>query len=182
MGEGGGVPANIFCIYNFAFWGSYFWILQYTVTVDTSRGHSRQAFPQGRMKGTIEMTWYWIIQNVNVNSWESWYQCSKLNAQCSNASWPMVSVIMSNFVFAFELMCTIYARVLLHCIVLQWHNGMTYRNYGVPKYVFLKISHQPSNVSNFQWQWQNRLQIWEIWIFFCILAASISEDIDKKLK
>ena len=71
MGERGGVPASIFCIYNFAFWGSYFWILQYTVTVDTSRGHSRQAFPQGRMKGTIEMTWYWIIQNVNVNSWES---------------------------------------------------------------------------------------------------------------
>ena len=33
-------------------------------------------------------------------------------------------------------MVTIYARVLLHCIVLQWHNGMTLHNYHVPKYVF----------------------------------------------
>ena len=85
------------------------------------------------------------------------------------------------FVFAFELMCTIYERVLLHCIVLQWHNGMTLRNYGVPKYGFLKISHQPSNVSNFQRQWQNRLQIWEIWIFFCIPAASILGDTKVKI-
>ena len=55
-------------IYKFAFLGIL--DIRYTVTVDTCRGHSRQVYPQGRMKGTIEMTWYWIIQNVNVNSWE----------------------------------------------------------------------------------------------------------------
>ena len=67
------------------------------------------------------------------------------HTQTPNSSKPNALInfqwLWGTFVFAFELMCTIYERLLLHCIVLHWHNGMTLHNYEVPKYGFLEISH-----------------------------------------
>ncbi len=67
------------------------------------------------------------------------------HTQTHNSSKPNALInfqwLWGTYVFAFELMCTIYERLLLHCIVLHWHNGMTLHNYEVPKYGFLEISH-----------------------------------------